>query len=138
MTRDLIMNPPESLERQLMLDLLPDADNKIYSWPSDLPPVDLRILLDVSEEIRKKRMAKRGDENQEEKVLAEKRALRDTAMEAYRRMTPALKVVQVPNYASAVNEIVDEIEKSPELRKLMPKGMPKKYSKEFVDSIQPY
>ncbi|CUG91333.1 thymidylate kinase, putative [Bodo saltans] len=85
---------------------LPPATDPIYQWPSDLPAFDVGVLLQVDEAIRRLRMKRRNDENEEEALLAAKVEMRDTAMEAYRRFG-LLTTVDIPNYMVAVNHTLD-------------------------------
>jgi len=89
---------------------LPAERSEVYRWPSDLPAFDLGVLLTVSEEIRLKRMAKRGDENAEEAVLAAKKDMRAIAVEAHRRMEGLYTEVDTPTWMTAVNTTIKLLE----------------------------
>jgi len=84
---------------------LPPHQSSVYAWPSDLPRFDVGALLFVDENVRRLRMNKRADENVEEARLAAHEPLRRAAMQAYTRMG-TLSLVEVPNYAQCVNDIL--------------------------------
>jgi UMP-CMP kinase 2, mitochondrial len=85
---------------------LPPVTDPIYQWPNDLPTFNVGVLLQVDEAIRRLRMKRRNDENEEEALLAAKADMRETAMEAYRRFG-LLTTVDIPNYMLAVNTTLD-------------------------------
>mmetsp|Transcript_37514 Transcript_37514/g.115859 ORF Transcript_37514/g.115859 Transcript_37514/m.115859 type:complete len:321 (-) Transcript_37514:125-1087(-) len=89
-----------------------EAAAKVGAWPNDLPKYDLGVILTVDEEVRLKRMAKRGDENPEEAKLAQDRALRERAMAAYAALGPRpLEPTMVLTYMIATNVIIDRLVK---------------------------
>jgi thymidylate kinase len=89
---------------------VPPVGHAAYMWPADLPLYDLGVLLDVSEDIRLRRMRGRGNANAEEDKLAADREMRERATTAYQRIEPRrLERVMVPTYMVAVNEIVDRV-----------------------------
>lgn len=90
---------------------LPPRDESVYAWPADLPEFDLGVVLDVQEDIRLKRIAKRGDQNQEEAVLAANAALRRKVLDAYDAMG-GYEHVMVPTYMVAINEIFEHLRRA--------------------------
>jgi thymidylate kinase len=92
-------------------DQVPPEDSSVWKWPEDLPEYSFGTLLDVSEDIRLKRLDKRGGPNAEEEKLAAEKHMRERATEAYLRLGPRpLERVLVPTYMIAVNGILDRLE----------------------------
>lgn len=91
------------------VDSMPPAGSPVYNWPLDLPLPTHGFVLDVPEDLRRKRMAKRGDENAEERVLAAKEGMRRVAMAGYQRMVPMYEPISVPNYCHAINDMLTAI-----------------------------
>ncbi|CAE7482369.1 Cmpk2 [Symbiodinium natans] len=88
------------------LPALPDQGDPVYRWPSDLPPFDVAVVLDVDEDIRAKRMAKRGgDPKKHEAKLAASRKMREDVLEAYCRM--GCERVEAQTYMQFFNSILD-------------------------------
>ena len=89
--------------------LFPERGNPVYDWPMDLPRFHRGYLLDVGEELRQRRMNRRGDENAEEAVLRQDVALRRRIKTAYTNMG-LYEELSVPKYMLAVNHVIDWVE----------------------------
>jgi UMP-CMP kinase 2, mitochondrial len=117
------------------VEALPPPTDAVYQWPQDLPEFDVGVLLQVDETIRRLRMKKRNDENEEEALLAAKADMRETAMEAFRRFG-LLTTVDVPNYMVAVNAILDELCKKRPEYPLPPNAHA--FTAAEIESVKPY
>ncbi|KAK7869527.1 hypothetical protein R5R35_002301 [Gryllus longicercus] len=71
------------------LSSLPSAGDPVYKWPEDLIKPDLVLFLDVTEQtrnIRHARRVKRGETTKEEEQLVKDEAFRNLVLAAYKNM----------------------------------------------------